>query len=300
MCATHWTQGDGCNGGYVLFPCGIPPMSPGAGQDFQSCAAYCMGSQQFNTCEPVALDGGYLADDSRSSYTPTLVHCYVDHTGRRPARLVAEPSGDARTVGEMLARAAYLEAASVTAFTDLATQVAAHGAPRRLARALHRAARDEVRHAERVGTLARARGAQVRPVRLARAGRRSLLALALENAREGCVRETWGAACALTQSIRATDTEVRRVMRTIACDELRHATLSWNLAEWLDSRLTPKERAGVDEARARAIDELARELRDEPSEKWRGPLGLPTRAEAQTILQGMRAQVWVRGVETAA
>ncbi len=89
-------------------------------------------------------------------------------------------------------------------------------------------------------------------------------------------------------------------MRTIACDELRHATLSWNLAEWLDSRLTPKERAGVDEARARAIDELARELRDEPSEKWRGPLGLPTRAEAQTILQGMRAQVWVRGVETAA
>jgi hypothetical protein len=47
---------------------------------------------------------------------------------------------------------------------------------------------------------------------------RSLVELALENIREGCVRETWGAACAVVQSMKATDLEVRRAMRAIARD----------------------------------------------------------------------------------
>src|SRR5579862_4487052 len=105
-----------------------------------------MGSQQFNSCQQVALDGGYLADDAGAANAPSLVRCFVDHTGRKPARLLAEPPCCARSVGELLARAAYLEGASVTAFRDLATQVAAHRAPRALVRALRDAARDEVRH----------------------------------------------------------------------------------------------------------------------------------------------------------
>jgi hypothetical protein len=56
LCSALWTQGDGCNGGYVLFPCGLPNSTFGALQDsFQDCA---------------------------ESYAPALVHCYVDHTGR--------------------------------------------------------------------------------------------------------------------------------------------------------------------------------------------------------------------------
>ena len=287
----------------MLFPCGLPGALSGPlplQDSFQNCAGYCMGRQQFNGCTRVALDGGYIAEDTGPYYAPALVYCYVDHTGRRPARLIAERACRARTVGEVLARAAYLEAASVTAFVDLATQVAAHGAPRALVRALRRAARDEVRHARTMEALARARGARVAAVQLADVGPRSLLAIALENAREGCVRETWGAACAVTQSTRATDLEVRKAMQTIARDELRHAALSWELAEWLASRLAPQEQARVDEERARAIEELEGELRDEPAENWRAELGLPTRAEAGEILRGMQAKIWARDTKAAA
>ena len=50
------------------------------------------------------------------------------------------------------------------------------------------------------------------------------------------MRETWGAACAVTQGERAADPELRRTMRGIARDELGHATLSWDLAAWLSGK----------------------------------------------------------------
>jgi hypothetical protein len=121
-----------------------------------------------------------------------------------------------------------------------------------------------------------------------------LLALALENAHEGCVRETWGAACAVAQSLRATDLEVRRAMRAIARDELRHAMLSWDLADWLASRLTPAERTQVEEHQAQALAELESELAGEPADAWHAQLGLPTRGEAQAIFEGMGADVWAQ------
>ena len=74
--------------------------------------------------------------------------------------MIAEPPRQARTTGEALAHAAYLEAASVAAFLDLAVQLETHGAPRALVRELRRAARDEMRHTRDVAALARERGAE--------------------------------------------------------------------------------------------------------------------------------------------
>ncbi len=303
-CAPRWLQGDGCNGGQVLFPCGLPAtaLPNPSGSSYGFCATYCMGSQNFNGCAgwddggsvSGPLGGGGLAYYADAGDAAAVVACYFDCTGRRPATLIAEAPRQARIAGEVLAVAAYLEAASVAAFLDLAAQVEAHGAPRELVRALRRAARDEVRHARDVGVLARARGGEPAAVRLADTGPRSLLTLALENANDGCVRETWGAACAVAQALRATDLEVRRAMRAIARDELRHATLSWDLADWLASRLTPAERAQVEERQAQALAELESELAGEPAEAWRAQLGLPTRDEAQAILEGMRADVWAQ------
>jgi hypothetical protein len=92
--------------------------------------------------------------------------------------------------------------------------------------------------------------------------------------------------------MRATDLDVRRAMRTIARDELRHAALSWELAEWIASRLALSERALVAQGRAHALEELQAELRIEPPEPVRTGLGLPTRDEARGMLEGMRAHVW--------
>jgi hypothetical protein len=59
-----------------------------------------------------------------------------------------------------------------------------------------------------------------------------LLEVAVENAVEGCVRETFGVAVAMIRAERAGDKQVRRAMRSIARDEMQHAELSWAVARW--------------------------------------------------------------------
>ena len=89
-------------------------------------------------------------------------------------------------------------------------------------------------------------------------------------------------------------------MKAIARDELRHASIAWQLAAWLAPRLTSQERAQVDVERAAAVVELETELNDAPPEAIREALGLPARAEAQSLLRSMRAEVWLAPVEAAA
>jgi hypothetical protein len=213
--------------------------------------------------------------------------------GRRPAGLVEQDPG-ATSVGDVLAGQAYLEAASVDAFLDLAEQVERHGGPARLVRRLRRAAGDEVRHARDVSALARRRGVDTAAVSIARTGPRSLLALALENAREGCVRETWAAAIAVAQGERAEDPEVRTTMRKIARDELGHAALSWDIGQWVEAQLTDAERAAVAEERRSAIAELEAQIGEAMPPSWRRTLGVPSREERQAMFAAMRTQLWLR------
>src|SRR5262245_10013390 len=88
---------------------------------------------------------------------------------------------------------AELEAASVRAFEVLAAELEQYGAPQRLSEAARAAATDEVRHAASTAEWARALGANVAQVAVPARGVRSLAAIALDNAVEGCVRETFGA-----------------------------------------------------------------------------------------------------------
>jgi rubrerythrin len=135
--------------------------------------------------------------------------------------------GSLSLVARYLAKAAYLERASVTAFVRLAEELAAHGAPTRLRRAALRAARDEILHARIVARLAERAGAPSIDQPRVRAARvRSLAALAIENAVEGCVYETFGAAVGLAQAMTASDAKVRAAMRRIARDEMQHAELA--------------------------------------------------------------------------
>ncbi len=206
-------------------------------------------------------------------------------SGRRPpgfAMTTAKGVGAAATFASMAA----LESASVVAFRKLARELKALGAPRVLLARCKSAARDEIRHARRVGALAQAFGATPTKPVITTTPARAALELAFENVREGCVREFYGAMLAHFQKERAEDAAVRQVFLEIAEDEARHAALALDIDAFLRTRLTHAECARVDEARRAALAELSGEL-SEPSRAERVSCGLPSRREAQVLLESL-------------
>ncbi|WP_236517047.1 ferritin-like domain-containing protein [Sandaracinus amylolyticus] len=201
--------------------------------------------------------------------------------GLEPARGVRGPSA----VGRYLAEIARLEASAVIAFEVMERELLALGAPEALLRAVREARADEVRHAEVMGALARARGARVEAPVVPSRPLRDALAIALENAVEGCVRETFGAIVGLHQATCAQDPALRDAMRVIAEDELRHADLSWQLAAWLEPRLDDAARAEVDRARARALVALRAEVAIDPDPELARAAGLPSARVATEIVE---------------
>jgi hypothetical protein len=204
--------------------------------------------------------------------------------GRRPAGLAPHTSdADDPHVAFLLA-CAHLEAASVVAFERVAREVERLGAPATFAARMRDAARDEVRHAETMTALA---GALAPPVALAEdEAARGALEIALENAREGCVRETFGALVAHRQARAASRADVRNALATIPDDETRHAELSWDLAAWLDARLDDAGRAAVARASKDAIAELQAELAVSHGNE---ELGLPDAREAVALANALFA-----------
>lgn len=210
------------------------------------------------------------------------------HAGMRPCRRVRAGS----VVGDYLAQAARLEAASVDAFLDLGVALGGLGAPRRLVHGAARAAVDEIRHARQTGALSslygvEARGPSVEPVTAP-----NLEALALENAVEGCVRETFGALCGGYQAARAADPVVRRTLAQITRDETTHALLSWQIAAWAEPRLDIAARRRVREARRAAIRELHDEAAVAPEPQLCATLGVPDAARATTLLGALDQGLW--------
>jgi hypothetical protein len=174
-------------------------------------------------------------------------------TGRRPLGhheiAVTTPS-----VGSWLAMHAHLEGASVLAFEELATWLEKRSAPADLIGRCRAAARDEERHAERIGALAHRAGETVPPV-TCDPPPDELFEVALHNAVEGCVREAFAAIVAMHQAERA-EPGLRSTFREIAADELRHGELAWDLHRWLMPQLSPTERAIIARAQTHAFAEL--------------------------------------------
>ncbi len=212
--------------------------------------------------------------------------------GRRPAGLGGPSTCDTRAAGSYFAEIAHLEAASVTAFRVLRDELRANGAPKKLVRAAARAARDEIRHTRAAGALARRFGATPRLPAIEPAKSRSLEAMALENAVEGCVRETYGALLATRQAKLATDPVVRAAMLRIARDETRHASLSWRVGRWLETRLDSAAKRNVAAARQRAAAELIVALANEPEVSFASLAGLPTPGEATRLATEMQRALW--------
>ena len=249
------------------------------------CNKYCPSPEYSTCCGPnMSASGGYELD--------CILNCSGPNPGRRPEGLVAEttPAHDC-AVGRYFAHAAHLEAASVHAFRRLSRELAQHGAPRALVAGARRALRDEVRHARMTRGLAAAHGSTPPRVRIAKTAPRTLEAIALENAVEGCVRETFAALLAVFQARAAGDPSVRAVMAQIAPDETRHAELAWAVDAWLRTRLDRRARRRVTAARRAAVDQLIAATA-EPLPSLAHDVGLPSRARAHALLEATRRELW--------
>ncbi len=189
-------------------------------------------------------DGGLLTLSCPTGPATMLVTCHIMCGTGRLTEGYGAPEGAERFVNM-----AYLEAVSVYAFERLERELGAHGAPPSLLREAQRARRDEVRHTAMTARLARERGGAPRlPEAPAPIRARTLLEVALENAVEGCVRETYGAVQGLVEAQTSRDRGIRRAMKSIASDECRHAELAWAVHAWAMPRLSAKGRLKVERA----------------------------------------------------
>jgi hypothetical protein len=105
--------------------------------------------------------------------------------------------------------------------------------------------------------------------------------------REGCVRETYGALVIAHQAAHAQCPRVRAAFTRIRDEELEHAELSWDIASWLDERLTPEERAEVERARHEEIAVLLSAADVEPCAEVVRVAGMPTAATHRSLVAGL-------------
>lgn len=208
------------------------------------------------------------------------------------AILPPAPAESVDAVGAWLADAAHDEAASVVAFKAVARELEVHNAPHTLPTRARAAAQDEVRHAALMESMAMRWGVQPKRPKLASIAVRSLEAVALENATEGCVRETWSALEACYQARWAKDPLIRRAMLEISLDELRHADFSWALDGWARRQLDAKARARVEEARRQAGHELLEALSIERDRNLCIEAGMPPAETAHALADQLGRALW--------
>ncbi len=225
-----------------------------------------------------------------TTYCPVIMN-----GGRRPAFFASLGFGPVlrgRELGAHFARAACMEAGSVEAFRMLRDELIAYGAPRRLVRAASRAMRDEMRHVRQTSALARRFGEEpVAPRPVPPRARRSFDAVALENAVEGCVRETYSALECAWQAEVADDPVVRATMKRIARDEMRHLELSWAVHAWALGRLDADARARLAVAQRKEIATMLDELSHDPHESLRRVGGLPRAGQSRALVGAIAARL---------
>lgn len=209
--------------------------------------------------------------------------------------VTVNPSTQPTSIGSHYAALAELEASSVYAFVGLARDLRRHGAPAGLVEAALRAAQDEARHAHLAAVLARAWSGTPRPVQRGVQPDRDLPALCVDNAVDGCVHETFGAAIAAHQAAHATDPFIRSIMASIAGDEQRHAALAAAIDRWARPRLSDSHRRALEAAARDAAYRLATSQKDAPgavAELAGFPSATQARALARRLERRRRAR-WI-------
>ena len=259
------------------------------------CAALCGSDAHGEPANSCGISSNNGVETLYCAVVDTPYCPVIMNGGRRPAFFASlgfGPVARGRELGVHFARAACMEAGSVEAFRMLRDELVAHGAPRRLVRAASRAIRDEMRHVRQTSALARRFGEEpVAPRPVPTRARRSFDAIALENAVEGCIRETYSALECAWQAEVAADPVVRATMKRIARDEMRHLELSWAVHAWALGRLDADGRARVAAAQRTEISTMLAELSVDPHESLRRTGGLPRAAQSRALVDAIAARL---------
>jgi len=245
-----------------------------------------LATRYSSICDPIERMRYVLAVDADGNLKTVASELFSSESGcvgRRPGGLVRRPGRGATRAGAYFSQIAHLEAASVHAFEALRRELVHHGAPQSLIDRAVAARRDEVRHARVMRRVAQRYGGVARAPRVEHRPPRSLEEIAIENAVEGCVRETFGALIGMWQARSSRDPALRRVMDRIARDETRHASLAWAVDEWIRPRLSPEARQKLVEAQARALEEIAEEAREGCDPELVAWAGLPDAESAERL-----------------
>ncbi len=144
-----------------------------------------------------------------------------------------------------------------------------------------------IRHARVTTALARRFLGHVSPPCVEARALRSLVDFAIDNAREGCVRETYGAAVGHFQSRHEADAQLRQCFTRIAQDETRHAELSWDIDTWVKTKLSDGELREVERHRREALRELREELARPEHAAVQHLAGLPAPVVAMSMFDAL-------------
>lgn len=189
------------------------------------------------------------------------------------AEVPARGGADDAQIGQAWLRDAAMEHASIASFASLSLSLLSLGAPARLVERAHRAALDEIAHAQLCYGLALgARPSGPGPLDLSDVVvTRSLAELAASTVRDGCVGETVAALAAARAFEGCRDAAARAVLERIAKDELAHAELGFSVVAWALASGGAGVRAAVEAAVAHGLASVRRfDAPDVPSpDAWR-------------------------------
>ncbi len=249
----------------------------------EACEALCHGAHWE---ESLIVEIYECRDDGATESGEELIFChylqsaYCEGRAHEAVRKQTASAGPTLTAA-WLARATHAEASSVGSFLALASELEHHNFSADMVERARAAARDEVAHARMMSAFSRRAGGRRQALEFKAPPRRTLEALATENAVEGCVGETWSALQAHWQSQAAPTPELRTLFRQIAADETRHAELARDLYKLAHARLSDKANKRVESARLAAFERLVASFDTDPV--LVETLGLPHKEVAQDL-----------------
>ena len=202
-----------------------------------------------------ACDYQGVDSDGMHPVTCEFTQCAVEGRVHGGIQKLTQSTG-CSGLGRYFARAYHAEASAVEAFLELRKELSFHNAPTELIDRCFLAAKEEIVHAQMMAKLAEIHQGELPELSFGTFEPRALLDLALDNAVEGCIFETFSALKMLQQAQRATDPVIAQTLKSIARDEVNHAELSWAIHRHLMTELSTEEQTLVQKAQKEAITQI--------------------------------------------
>jgi len=218
----------------------------------ESCSNLC--TEQAGVYYDYLCSCDYTGPDGDGNHPVTCEYtvCAVEGRGHADIAKLTEATGHSE-LARYFVRAYHAEASSVGAFLQLRAELAHHNAPAELQKRCWKAAEEEVHHARMMAKLAGDEGCELPALSFGEWKQRTLFELAMDNAVEGCIFESFAALKAQYQALHASDPRVLMAMKVIARDETEHAQLAWDIHHHLMARLSDEERRVIHQAQHSAL-----------------------------------------------